>query len=187
MSTRGIYGFYRTGITKASYNHSDSYPSWLGANLVNELEDITDQQLKDVFDKIIMVEEGDIPDRQIFFDELMKLDFLNLEEEDYTGDWYNALRAVQGKITPFFNGLKYMTDCHDFFNSYSCEYVYIINLDTMELEYYVGGVKEYPKNRYTKSKEECGCKLVCKIPISEIRKSPDKIIKKMEELEDLDV
>lgn len=33
MGTRGMYGFYRNGVTKATYNHFDSYPEWLGKKL----------------------------------------------------------------------------------------------------------------------------------------------------------
>lgn len=30
MSTRGLYGYIENGEYTAEYNHSDSYPSWLG-------------------------------------------------------------------------------------------------------------------------------------------------------------
>ena len=34
MSTSGAWGFIRNGIEKITYNHSDSYPLWLGAAIL---------------------------------------------------------------------------------------------------------------------------------------------------------
>jgi len=38
MSTRGLISIKYKGILKAKYNHFDSYPSFLGFNLVKELK-----------------------------------------------------------------------------------------------------------------------------------------------------
>ena len=35
MSTRGIYGFRKNGEDKLTYNHYDSYFSYLGENIIN--------------------------------------------------------------------------------------------------------------------------------------------------------
>lgn len=34
MSTRGIYGWRKNNENKITYNHSDSYPTWLGEKIV---------------------------------------------------------------------------------------------------------------------------------------------------------
>ena len=34
MSTRGLYGIRKNGVDKCTYNHSDSYPSWLGRKVL---------------------------------------------------------------------------------------------------------------------------------------------------------
>lgn len=37
MSTRGAYGFILNGEEKITYNHCDSYPSYLGINILKFL------------------------------------------------------------------------------------------------------------------------------------------------------
>ena len=34
MGTRGLYGFRKNGVDKVTYNHYDSYPEYLGRNIL---------------------------------------------------------------------------------------------------------------------------------------------------------
>ena len=61
MSTRGLWGFYKNGVTKATYNHFDSYPQGLGNNILKFIDKTCDEQLNGVFSKIVMVDENKKP------------------------------------------------------------------------------------------------------------------------------
>lgn len=67
MSTRGLVGFYKGGVTKAMYNHSDSYISGLGKDAIDFLQKINLDKLPEIFDGIEMIDEKSKPtDKQIF-------------------------------------------------------------------------------------------------------------------------
>ena len=68
MSTRGMYGFYKDGVTKATYNHYDSYPSCLGHKVINFLSNTTIEQLNAIFNKIILVNEDILPTKEEVID-----------------------------------------------------------------------------------------------------------------------
>lgn len=40
MSTRGTYGVRIDGVDKLGYNHHDSYPSYLGANMLEAIRSL---------------------------------------------------------------------------------------------------------------------------------------------------
>ena len=52
MSTRGAVGIRMNGIDKVGYNHFDSYPTGLGADILIWLSKMNLEKLKDIFDKI---------------------------------------------------------------------------------------------------------------------------------------
>ena len=35
MGSRGLYGFIKDGVEKATYSHGDSYPSYLGRDIID--------------------------------------------------------------------------------------------------------------------------------------------------------
>ena len=63
MSTRGAVGFRYNGVDKIAYNHSDSYPSGLGQDLIIYLEGKTIEELKNICDEITVtnIEDDDCP------------------------------------------------------------------------------------------------------------------------------
>lgn len=61
MSTRGLYGFYKNGVNKLTYNHSDSCPSGLGNNILSFLKNMDINELNNIFDNIQLVDESDYP------------------------------------------------------------------------------------------------------------------------------
>lgn len=141
MGTRGAIGFVVNGEEKVSYNHMDSYPSYLGKNLLKDLTTITDLDvLHENVRRISMVDAYDVPD-------LSPEEIENLKEFTNTSvgqgnDWYSILREVQGSIQPYYrqeNPLRYMTDSKSFlYDSLFCEFAYIVNLDTNMVEFYRG-------------------------------------------------
>lgn len=131
MSTRGIWGFKLNNEYKVTYNHCDSYPSYLGIHLKNQLTNYTINQLKEIFKRIILVNDTDIIPKDIA-KEIIDEGFANergLNNKHYTNtDYYSFLREWQGEIEPYLkcshpymcNGVNY-----DLF----IEYSYIIDLD----------------------------------------------------------
>lgn len=63
---------------------------------------------------------------------------LNIHERNEK-DWYCLLHKSQGDLSYYQKGLKYMLDSKNFLtDSLFCEWAYIINLDTNQLEIYKG-------------------------------------------------
>lgn len=148
MSTRGSYGFRKNGIDKLTYNHSDSYPEWLGKEMVDFCRSTPIEQMNIIYDSIIMVSAREKPTRSqikkcaAYYDKTVSDKTIN--------DWYCLLRNTQGNLAPYKNGLRYMLNYGNFVrDSLFCEYAYIINLDTEKLEFWVGYQrKPSPGNRY---------------------------------------
>ena len=170
MSTRGIYGWRNGGITKITYNHSDSYPTWLGENIVEFCAGMTDQDLENLFDHTIMVDELEKDPGKV--EMVRKFAVTHGNNPGESEDAYYILHFMQGNFEEYRN-IAYlledfpMTDAEDFFgDSLFCEWGYIINLDDKCLEVYKSG-----KNK------------ICSFTLAEIRKDPDAIKGIMEELE----
>ena len=137
MGTRGCYGFRKNGVDKLTYNHFDSYPDYLGRKIVTFCEETSIKEMNEIFNKIILVDENTKPTKEQIAE---CLNYYNGNvSSQTTNDWYCLLREAQGNIDVYKNGLRYMIDDHDFIkNSLFCEYAYIINLDTISLEFWVG-------------------------------------------------
>ena len=171
MSTRGIWGLRKDNQDKITYQHFDSYPAGLG-NIIKKFimkHDI--EELKIIFDKIILVKKDSVPsNKQI--KECSK--FFNSDVSKHTTeDWYALLRDSQGNPEVYVKDLKYMIDNRDFIkDSLFCEWGYIINLDTKCLEIYEGGKETPQKNRYKYGPDERGyynCGLIKNILFSELK------------------
>lgn len=182
MGTRGLYGFRKNGIDKLTYNHYDSYPDWLGENIVQFCQQTSIEEMHEIFDRIILVDENSkATAKQIkecieYYDE-------HVSTQTPT-EWYCLLRNAQGNPNVYKAGLKYMIDNQNFIkDSLFCEYAYIINLDEECLEFYIGFQKtpdEY--NRYgTESNDGYyPCKLVAEFWLSDINESAtEDIVKDM--------
>ena len=163
MGTRGTWGFYKGGVTKATYNHYDSCPSGLGESVRAFLQSKPD--LDAIFDSIEMVSEAE-PPTETQQKELMYL-FEKVSTSQPT-EWYALLRGAQGKPELYGVGLKYMIDGQSFLgNSLFCEWGYILNLDRSTVEVYSGFQKIRDNNRYAIVSPDNGywhCKLLHEIP-----------------------
>ncbi|HBD95376.1 MAG TPA: hypothetical protein DC057_14505 [Spirochaetia bacterium] len=137
MGTRGVYGFYKDNVDKLTYNHSDSYPSWLGKEIVNFVKSTSIEELNQIFDKIILVDEDDEPTAEQIKD---CEEFTNLGVSNQSiYDWYCLLREAQGNLSAYKSDLRYMIDGKDFIkDSLFCEWGYVINLTSNILEIYKG-------------------------------------------------
>lgn len=187
MGTRGAYGFRIGRQDKVSYNHSDSYPSGLGNDIVNFIANHTPKSLKQIAEKIEMVSEEKEPTKKQI-QECESWSNVSVGSRKIT-DWYCLLRESQGNLYAFDNGLKYMIDSKNFLlDSLFCEYAYIINVSTQKLEFYKGFNNKAVSNkgRYAKKtldNKYYGVTLVATFPLSEICGKPEnvsEIVKKMQ-------
>lgn len=180
MGTRGLYGFRKNGVDKTTYNHYDSYPDWLGHEVVHFCKETSIEEINEIFDRIILVDEQDKPTKKQIAECIEYYD--DSVGTQSANDWYCLLRDAQGDLNVYKRGLKYMIDNHDFIEaSLFCEYAYIINLDTNCLEFYVGFQTEpYSSNRYGVDKTDgyYPCKMVAYYPL-DTEKTEQEIIDDM--------
>lgn len=184
MGTRGIYGLRKNKKDKTSYNHYDSYPSCLGEQMFDYIKRRSIEEMNDLYDRLMLVDEN----KKI--SELTKEEKNGLEilfsyddkNELIDEDMYSLLRNFQGDLENYdrYHTVNIMCDNHDFIkDSLFCEYGYIINLDTNELEVFEGFQKKPQKtNRYgcECNRKYYPCKIIKKIKIDDIHNS-DKTLK----------
>ena len=177
MSTRGLYGLRKNGIDKLAYNHSDSYPSYLGAHIIDFLTNVSIEQLNFLYDHIILVNEDSTPTQN-------EIDFCMSNNTGYLDNtrqndlWYGLLHNLQGDLIMIMeiaqkNNKVYLIDNQEFIrDSLFCEWAYIINLDTNKLEIYEGFQKTPDdNNRYGNTPNQDGyypCQLLLEIPLNKI-------------------
>jgi len=150
MGTRGAFGYIGTvegeQLTKVTYNHWNSYPSGLGCKIANYLKGkSTYDDIHKDFSNIELVSHDDTPTLE------QKLDCTLAEITDTNvggqseEDWYCLLRGAQGDLDKHAD-VGYMIDSREFlYDSLFCEWAYILNMDTNELEIYIGYQKEKDK------------------------------------------
>ena len=193
MSTRGLYGLRQNGVDKCIYNHFDSYPDWLGREVLEFCATNNFERLSILFNNILMVQVDSIPTKAEI--EICKEEGyanFNVSSQSET-DWYCLLRNLQGNFKAYTECINkystvFMIDNINFIkNSLFCEYAYIINLDNKSLEFYVG-FQETPQvdNRYGVYPNDGGyypCKLALVIPLADIGFSNiDKLVAKMDSI-----
>ena len=192
MSTRGLYGIRKNGVDKCTYNHSDSYPSWLGRKVLEFCANNTIENLEKFFNKIELVDESSKPTEEQI-KKCVEAGYYNgVVSTKSVNDWYCLLRNLQGNFDEYQDLIDndeakiiFMTDCISFIkDSLFCEYAYIINLDDEVLEFYEGFQKEAQKgNRYGETEEDgyYPCKLVFTISLDEIIEADiNSIVEQME-------
>lgn len=187
MSTRGLWGIRKNGIDKLTYNHSDSYPEWLGRKIVEFISHTSLPDLNSLYDKLVLVDEDKdrpTPEQKRICKKLGLYDKMVSTGSD--DEWYCLLRNTQMnfdfyrqlaedsevKEFPFIDDASFIKD------SLFCEYAYIIDLDNGKLEFYVGFQEKPTKgNRYGTTPDGDGyypCKCKKRIPLEEIYKEPEK-------------
>ena len=185
MGTRGMYGFRFNGVEKCSYNHFDSYPDYLGANMAEFCEKHSVDEMKRLFNRIKLVSEDSVPsDAQIdkmepFADETVG--------KRTVQDWYCLLRELQGDLEKLIQipGEVYMIDNHDFIkDSLFCEYAYIIDLNKEVLEFWIGFQrKPWAENPYGTDCED-GYYPCRKYAEFDLGADAEKVLKDMKEIDE---
>lgn len=186
MGTRGALGFRYGDTDKVAYNHFDSYPSGLGIEVVKTIRKWNDEQLAGAAARIEMF-DPEVPPTAAQKERYADMADLAVSNRSLD-DWYCLLRHAQGDLDTYIDGtVDHMSigGPQFLFDSLFCEWAYIINMDTRNLEIYHGFNKspdgkgryaatledppvDYQGNVYRKS-EYYGVSLITEIPLSEIR------------------
>lgn len=151
MSTRGFFGFVVNGDLKVTYNHFDSYPSGLGAAVLDWLRKTDHNFALMRAANLVLVEEGDQPTpdqvkalKQYADPSVGNNGIHNTEVHD----WYQLLRNTQGDPEATLSA-GFMIDSHQFpLDSLFCEWGYLVNFDTDEFEVYRGFQNSPPTAGY---------------------------------------
>lgn len=177
MSTRGAYGFRINGVDKLTYNHGDSYPSYLGSVMLQFIQNHSIDELREIAERITPVISSEHATAEQVA-ELSKYADLRVSSGN-PAEWYVLLRAAQGDPEAWANGLNYYTDDSNFvYSSLFCEWAYIINLDEGVLEVYKGFNKDpYAPGRYASHLDVddgyYGIALIDRLELKFIRKYED--------------
>jgi hypothetical protein len=192
LGTSGAYGFHRKGRDKITFNKFDSYPSYLGENIVDFIMNNSIEEIHEVFDRIILVDGKTKPtEEQISECEAYFEDFLGMSPNMTKDNWYALLFKVHCNLNLYKNDLKYMIKDDDIIKeSIYCQWGYVINLDNNELEIYIGGQREPQDNRYKCDNPDkhgfYNCKLFKSIPFNKIDENTmDNIYEEYERLREV--
>ena len=147
MGTRGSVGFIYKDKESLSYNHFDSYPEGLGNNVLKLISKINLEngwnKFKENASHLNNI-TGKITDNNLI-EKYKKYSDLSVSEQSYS-DPYCLFRKIQGAdwLNELYNSelQDYMLNNNFIKDSLFCEYAYIINLDTMKLEFYDGFQKK---------------------------------------------
>lgn len=132
MGTRGFAGFVVNGEVRASYNHFDSYPTGLGRSVAKAAAEWTrEARLSEVRVKAenmrLLAEDVKVPDPEAAGD------MSDMNEA------FHVYRGQQGDLDAMlWSGV--MVTMHSTWpaDSLFCEWGWLVNLDTCELEVYAG-------------------------------------------------
>jgi hypothetical protein len=152
MSTRGVVGFRYKRKDLLAYNHSDSYPSYLGNKVVQDFHDQLQKGLKPQIRQVealtIVTEETPRPDEK---EQRRLKKYSNPGVGSPDEYWYRALRETQGDIKAILESRYLLDSGSTILDSLYCEWGYIVNLDDETLEIYKGGQTKPPRlGRYAK-------------------------------------
>ena len=202
MGTRGVIGFRIDDKDKVMYNHMDSYPGYLGVKILEDIDEIISLDVRNQL-QLRKLEKLKQNVRNIrLVDEEEKLSPVDIEWAKQHGfanfnvggeeiSWYQLLRGLQGNVI---DCLKHsvMLDAKDFIkDSLFCEWGYIINLDSLELEVWEGFQTEPTEgNRYGEGVSYTShrgdhyypCKKVASWPLDELPSEAE--MKQLDEVED---
>lgn len=143
MSTRGAVGFKVNGVTKVTYNHSDSYPSGLGQDTLDflrkRLKTGSVELLKEQASKIELVKEN-VKATPAQIKKYIKYADLGVSSQN-PSEWYVLLRNLQGDLAGYLDA-GVMVDGSAFLkDGLFCEWAYVIDLDKNRFRIYKDGTK----------------------------------------------
>jgi len=141
MSTRGATGFVANGKWYVTYNHSDSYPEYLGMHVLSFCKAVTNwKYLKTLVEKVTLVDIHNKPTQDLI-DKYSSYSDTSVNKQTLE-DWYCLLHDLQGEKILYeiaLGNVEHMIDGHTFLaDSLFCEWAYIVDLDNLTLNVYKG-------------------------------------------------
>ena len=187
MGTRGFVGFVVDGKEAISYNHSDSYPDWLGMKTLNWLRGVVaGGDLATVTEsarKVRLVAEG-VPPTDEDIAALERYYNPNVGGWSERPTWYQLLREAQGHLGRLIDAGA-MEDGRDFpLDSCLAEWGYVVDFDASAFEVYRGFQHEvHADGRFARPEpDEYGyfpCRLVASWSFSSLPE-PDAFVTQLE-------
>lgn len=133
MGTNGAFGFFYKGKYYVCYNHNDSYPEYLGLNLIYEILNTNFEEWKKLLDNMIIVDSKAKPTQDVI-EKLAEFTDLGVSNGT-TDDWYCLLRGTQGS----FNNVLRAGHIENFVDKDGKPdkkvYGYIVNFDNNTFEF----------------------------------------------------
>lgn len=193
MGTRGVIGFKVNGKYFLTYNHWDSYIDGLGYELFAKIEEIRkENRLQELKKKVLKLKAVDSQGKPTKKQLERYQNFLNLNVNDSTKhtNWYQLLHNCQGVnfiTTILDNNLGHYIESKDFvYDSLFCEYGYIIDFDTNNVNIYVGFQRaSYDKNEFGITPDKDGYYPIKKIYECDLRLATLEGLKKLVETKEL--
>jgi len=207
MGTRANVGFRYKEKDFLFYHHNDGGPSWLGMAVLTVCRAYEPSFMRSRVDKIKLINESRKPtENQIRhwatahewdgekLKAMLTRQALAIAKERPT---WNDIANDTVTLEHFLDGLNLWPDYADFIYCSSCEWAYIINLDTDKLEVYTShynkdGSKSSrsPKAKITgryaaayfdenRGRTERGATLLDEIPLKDIREIPESALRSL--------
>lgn len=137
MSTRGFVGFVAGGREVIAYNHSDSYPEWLGIQTLEWARSADLAAAASRATEVRLVDDDDAP-TDADAEALTEFYDPNVGGRSERPTWYQLLRGTQGDLGAMLRA-GYVEDASTFpANSLFAEWGYIVDFDAKCFEVYAG-------------------------------------------------
>lgn len=178
MLTPGLIGFRVNSVDKLTHTASKAFHTGVGSEIVALIQKTPDAELRDIAQKIVMVEGGHSSPTP---EQLAHTAPWHgpMPVHDKSTPWYWALQKTNGSLAAYKDGLLYMMDhVRIIYRSQICHAAYIVNVDTAKLEIYLGQQFEYGIGRYnsiptekgsSSENEQVGCKLAMELDFERLR------------------
>jgi hypothetical protein len=141
MGTRGAFGVVIDGEEKIGYNQFDSYPDGRGLDVLRFARDVEDWDAVKRRARELRVVSRETPPTPEDVERLRDWTDLSVSGQS-TDDWYCLTRSAHGNLGEIL-ACGYVEDARHFpLDSLFCEWAYLLNLDAMILEVYMGFQRE---------------------------------------------
>jgi hypothetical protein len=156
MSTRGFIGFVADGKTAIAYNHCDSYPDWLGTNVLGWLRSCDPAEAK-ARAAALRVVAGDSEPTDADVEALRKYYNPNVGGRSERPTWYQLLRETQGQPGAMLDA-GVIEDASNFpYDSLFAEWGYVADFDGGKFEVYRGFQHEvHAEGRFARPEPDDG-------------------------------
>ncbi len=143
MGTRGFVGLIVGSKVLTAYNHYDSYPTYLGAEVARFVRDADDADVAEKFAALKLVDENSKPTPE----DIAILAGLDITAQNVGdgGDWYAALRDLQGDLQGYLDAGYFPNTKGLISGGMGSEWGYIADFDNSMLSVYVCRWNEKPR------------------------------------------